>query len=103
MEYKDVIPPSSALEETVQTISTALKDGEKVLISYMGDEPVGMVRFQLNDHGVYFYRLSVMPEMQGRGIAKELVKFLEVYAKQNEKTKAIMQGSNDFTKKYKFI
>ena len=85
MEYKDDIPPSSALEETVQTISTALEDGEKALISYIGDEPVGMVRFRLNDNGVYFYRLSVIPEKQGQGIAKELVKSLDDYAKQNEK------------------
>ena len=73
MGYKDEIPPSSALEETVQTISTALEDGEKAFISYIGNEPVGMVRFRLKDNGVYFYRLSVIPEKQGQGIAREIL------------------------------
>ncbi|MCZ2258450.1 GNAT family N-acetyltransferase [Sporosarcina sp. G11-34] len=89
MEYKDEVPPSSALEETVQTISTALEDGEQALISYIGDEPVGMVRFRLTDNGVYFYRLSVIPEKQGQGIAKGILKSLDDYAKQNEKTKML--------------
>lgn len=56
MEYKDEIPPSSALDETVQSISNALEDGEQSLICFDGDEPVGMVRFQLKDEGLYFYR-----------------------------------------------
>ena len=86
MEYKDEVPPSSALEETVETISTALEDGEKAFIGYIGDEPVAMVRFRLNDNGVYFYRLSVIPEKQGQGIAKEIIKSLDDYAKQNGKS-----------------
>ena len=85
IEYKNEIPPSSALEETVQTISTALEDGEKALICYIGDQPIGMVRFRLKGNCVYFYRLSIIPEKQGQGIAKELVNALDDYAKQNEK------------------
>ena len=85
MEYKDEIPPSSALEETVQTISTALENGEQAFISYIDDEPAGMVRFRVEDKGVYFHRLSVIPEKQGQGIAKEILKSLDDYAKQNEK------------------
>ena len=44
-----------------------------------------MVRFRLKDNCVYFYRLSIIPEKQGQGIAKELVNALDDYAKQNEK------------------
>ncbi|WP_153733346.1 GNAT family N-acetyltransferase [Sporosarcina obsidiansis] len=84
LEYKNEIPPSSALEETVPTITAALEKGEKALIGYMQDEPVAMVRFQLEDHRLYFFRLSVIPERQGQGIAKELLRFLETYAKQNK-------------------
>ncbi|WP_257350700.1 GNAT family N-acetyltransferase [Pseudalkalibacillus decolorationis] len=84
MEYKDEVPPSSALEETVQSISTALKDGEQGLIGYIDDEPVGMIRFQLKENGVYFYRLSVIPEKQGQGIAKKILKSLEDYANKKE-------------------
>lgn len=85
MEYKDARPPSSALEETVKSISTALIDGEQSLISYIDDEAVGMVRFRLKENGVYFYRLSVIPEKQGVGIAKKILSSLEDYAKQNGK------------------
>jgi len=80
MEYKDEIPPSSALEETVQSVSNALEKGEKALIAFEENNPVGMVRFQLKDKSLYFCRLSVIPEKQGKGIAKKILKSLEDYA-----------------------
>ncbi len=80
MEYKDENPPSSALEETVQLISNALENGEEALIGFDKSEPVGMVRFRVKDEGLYFYRLSVIPEKQGQGIAKKILKSLEDYA-----------------------
>jgi ribosomal protein S18 acetylase RimI-like enzyme len=82
-EYKDELPPSSALEETIGSISAALNDDERALISYVDGDAVGMVRFRLNENGVYFYRLSVIPEKQGRGMAKKIIKSLEDYAIQN--------------------
>lgn len=81
MEFKHATPPSSALEETVQSVSDALEQGEKALIAYEEDDPVAMVRFQLKDHRLYFYRLSVLPEKQGKGIAKKMLKSLEDYAR----------------------
>jgi len=84
MEYKDEVPPSSALEETVQSVLIALKDGEQGLISYVDNEPVGMVRFQLNEDGLYFYRLSVIPEKQCLGIAKKILMSLEDFAIKKE-------------------
>ncbi|PRA78444.1 N-acetyltransferase [Peribacillus simplex] len=86
MEYKDEVPPSSALEETVQSGLIALKDGEQGLISYVDNEPVGMVRFQLNEDGLYFYRLSVIPEKQCLGIAKKILMSLEDFAIKKEVT-----------------
>ncbi|WP_085521479.1 GNAT family N-acetyltransferase [Tuberibacillus sp. Marseille-P3662] len=83
VEYNDAEPPSSALEETVESIATALKDDEQSLISYVDGEAVGMVRFRLKENAVYFYRLSVIPEKQGQGIAKKILRSLEDYAKQN--------------------
>ncbi len=78
--YKDDIPPSSALEETVQSITLALEDGEQALICTMNEEPVGVVRFRQAKNDVYFYRLSVLPEKQGQGLAKNLLQSLESYA-----------------------
>ncbi|WP_416150850.1 GNAT family N-acetyltransferase [Salipaludibacillus sp. HK11] len=79
-EYKNKVPPTSALNETVESITEALIDGEHALISYMDDEPVGMVRFRVTNEGVYFFRLSITPEKQGQGIAKQLLKSLENHA-----------------------
>ncbi|WP_342744306.1 GNAT family N-acetyltransferase [Bacillus alkalicellulosilyticus] len=81
MEYKNETPPSSALEETVQSVLEAMEKGEKALIAIEENSPVGMVRYQLKAEGLYFYRLSVIPEKQGWGIAKKLLKSLEEYAK----------------------
>ncbi|AXF57123.1 GNAT family N-acetyltransferase [Salicibibacter kimchii] len=84
MEYKNEHPPSSALDETVQSVSHALGKREKALIAFEENQPVGMVRFQLKNEGINFYRLSVIPEKQGQGIAKELLKSLEDYANKAE-------------------
>lgn len=101
MEYKDEVPPSSALEETVESISTALKDNEKGLIAYVDEKPVGMVRFQLKENELYFFRLSVIPEKQGKGIAKKILKFLEDYAKNKEIHKLLCKVRMTVTKNIK--
>ncbi|MCP3033141.1 GNAT family N-acetyltransferase [Halobacillus sp. A1] len=80
MEYKNQVPPSSALEETVQSVSNALVKEEEGVIAYEENVPVGMVRFLINNQSIYFYRLSVIPNKQGKGIAKNLLKFIEDYA-----------------------
>ncbi|MEK3936923.1 GNAT family N-acetyltransferase [Sporosarcina sp. FSL W7-1349] len=82
MVYKNETPPSSALEETVQSIADAMRTGENALIAYEENEPVGMVRFQLTEEGLYFFRLSVLPDKQGKGIAKMMLKTLEDRAKE---------------------
>lgn len=84
MEYKDEVPPSSALKETIKSIFTALKESEQGVICYIDEKPVGMVRFKLTEEGLYFYRLSVIPEKQGQGIAKKIIKSLEDYAKEKQ-------------------
>lgn len=76
-EYQDKIPPSSALDETVQSVSESIQNGENVFIAYDEKEPVGMVRFKQEKNALYFYRLSVVPEKQGKGVAKKLLKSLE--------------------------
>ncbi|MDD9146989.1 MULTISPECIES: GNAT family N-acetyltransferase [unclassified Sporolactobacillus] len=90
IEYKQTAAPSSALEESVSSVSDALKDGEQALIAFDDrDEAAGMVRFRLKETAVYFFRLSVVPEKRGCGIAKRLLKALEDYAGQNNKYELI--------------
>ena len=82
LRYKNDPFPSSALEETVQSIQDAMEKGEKAFIYYVDLTPVGIVRFRMEEKSLYFYRLSVIPEMQGKGIAKQLLSKLENVAQQ---------------------
>lgn len=77
--------PSSALQETVTSIEADMDAGQKALLYKENDEYVGMVRYELNEDELYFRRLSVIPAMQGRGIAKRIVKELEKIARQKGK------------------
>lgn len=79
-EYEQATPPSSALSETVAMIEQALNSGEQAFIAYLHAQPVAMVRFTLNDTGIYFFRLSVIPEKQGHGLAKALISEIENFA-----------------------
>ncbi|MGI8387478.1 GNAT family N-acetyltransferase [Robertmurraya sp. P23] len=76
-EYRNALPPSSALDETEESILIDMSSGGKSLICYLNDQPVGMVRYQVKENSLYFYRLSVIPEMRGTGIAKKLISSLE--------------------------
>ncbi|MDW8570973.1 GNAT family N-acetyltransferase [Staphylococcus shinii] len=89
-EYKNDRIPSSALEETENGITKALsQEGEKALIAYESDEPVAMARFKIDNYQMNFYRLSVDPICQGKGVGKNLLKSLETYAKSNDVSEII--------------
>lgn len=77
--------PSSALDETIDTIAISMQEGELGLIGYEDGKPVGMVRYRIEKDYLYFYRLSVIPEKQGRGIAKQLLSSLEEIAAHHDK------------------
>ncbi|MGN4123815.1 GNAT family N-acetyltransferase [Lysinibacillus sphaericus] len=85
-EYEFATPPSSALSEAVVSIETALKDEEKAFIVYINKQAVAMVRFTVNDAGIYFFRLAVIPQNQGQGLAKTLIVELEKYARTHRKS-----------------
>ena len=79
-EYEKATPPSSALSETVDFIEQAMQQSEQAFIGYINKQPVAIARFTLSSKGIYFYRLSVIPERQGQGLAKVLICQLEQYA-----------------------
>ncbi|WP_153721280.1 GNAT family N-acetyltransferase [Sporosarcina cascadiensis] len=85
LKYQNENPPSSALDETVQTLSEGLQNGEQAIICYVEDQPAGMVRFRMEENSMYFFRLSVIPERHGQGIAKKILNYLEDLAKQQNK------------------
>ncbi len=77
-EYRTAIPPSSALEETEESILKGLQEQtEFAAILYEDDTATAMVRFQYIDDAIYFYRLSVIPNRRRRGYARQLVKWIE--------------------------
>ncbi|MGE8002869.1 GNAT family N-acetyltransferase [Lysinibacillus sp. NPDC093216] len=81
-EYEHATPPSSALNETIESIEQAMmKKGEHAFIGYIDEQPVAMVRFTLSAQGIYFFRLSVIPEKQGQGLATVLIAELEQFAR----------------------
>ncbi|WP_338326007.1 GNAT family N-acetyltransferase [Sporolactobacillus shoreae] len=67
----------------------AMEEREQAIIAFHETLPVGMVRFILRSDAVYFYRLSVIPEKQGHGIAKIILNNLEEFARENGKNKAV--------------
>ncbi|GAK14192.1 GNAT family N-acetyltransferase [Geomicrobium sp. JCM 19039] len=78
-EYRNATPPSSALKETPDTIAEGFDAGEQAIIAFKSGQAVGVIRFrELEDH-IYFYRLSVPPSHQGKGVAKQLIHALETY------------------------
>ena len=81
-EYRTEEAPSSALYETADMITEQLHNGELALIGYVDGQEAAMVRFKVEDGFIYFHRLSVLPSFQGMGLAKELLTFLEQYAKE---------------------
>ncbi len=87
-EYRFLEVPSSALNESLDTLLNALKNGsEKALLCFVDGEPLGSLRFTIKDDSLYFSRLSVTPHARGKGIAKAILLWLEKYANENGKMK----------------
>lgn len=87
-EYRFLDVPSSALNETVDTLRTALEnDLEQALLCSVEGVPLGSLRFTLTENSLYFSRVSVTPNARGKGIAKAMLAWLEKYAKDHNKIK----------------
>lgn len=79
-EYRRAVPPSSALDETGESVRDALASGEEqAVLLYEDDVAVAMARFKIEGETIYFFRLSVIPTKRRRGYAKRLVKWIEHY------------------------
>lgn len=77
-EYRTATPPSSALDETEESVQEALSSGaESAAILYEDDTATAMVRFKYDGEAIYFFRLSVVPNRRRRGYARQLVKWIE--------------------------
>ena len=84
-EYRFLEVPSSALNESLETLQNAVKSGsEKALLCFVDEEPLGSSKFTRKGDSLYFSRLSVAPKARGKGIAKAILEWLEKYANDNE-------------------
>lgn len=87
-EYRLLEVPSSALNESLDILLNAVKNGsEKALLCFVNGVPVESSRFTMKDESLYFSRLSVTPHARGKGIAKAILLWLEKYAVENGKIK----------------
>lgn len=73
--YGEDLPP---LKETPASLAAELAEGKQLLVAEHDGEVVGSMRFKiLEDGSVYWCRLSVNPDLQGRGIGQRLAAAVE--------------------------
>ncbi|WP_141430612.1 N-acetyltransferase [Bacillus sp. 03113] len=87
-EYRFIDVPSSALNESLETLQLSFKNGsENALLCLVKGLPIGSSRFTLKDDSLYFSRVSVSPNARGKGVAKAMLLWLEKYANDHCKNK----------------
>lgn len=102
-EYANVKVPSSALLEQEEDIKSAfLNKKEGAIIAYDASKPVGMLRFKINNQSLSFHRVSVDPKVQGRGIGKQLLHFLEHHSRNIGITELVCKVRMNVAKNTKF-
>jgi ribosomal protein S18 acetylase RimI-like enzyme len=79
-EYAGVlVVPSSAHAETVVDVRAAMVEGGAVL-AFCEGKPVGSARFRIESQEMYVGRVAVLPTHRRRGVASEMMRFLENHA-----------------------
>jgi GNAT superfamily N-acetyltransferase len=76
-EHRKVLrPPSGSHAETVAEVETAIASGGAVL-AWEDGMAVGTARFERGRGHLYVRRVAVLPAHRGRGIASEIMHYLE--------------------------
>ena len=88
LEYaRDVPPPSALFETEVEVIKELAQGSHHALLAERDGKPLGCVRYELNRHGLHFFRLAVLPSARRQGVAKALLARLEEVAIAQGKTR----------------
>jgi predicted N-acetyltransferase YhbS len=79
-QYKDnLLPPSGAHKETIQTIEEKLVEGGAYLAE-IENNVVGCALWKSNDDYLYVGRLAVLPKYRKQGIGNKLMNIMEIKA-----------------------
>ncbi|RIX53690.1 GNAT family N-acetyltransferase [Paenibacillus nanensis] len=79
-EYAGLLhPPSGALSETLESISSKVERGGAVIV-WEDTEPVGTALYNFVDDYMYIGRVAVLPKHRGKGIGKVIMAHLEQLA-----------------------
>ena len=76
-EYIHIPASTSALDETIESITEKLKNGEEALVVYDHEKAIASVRYIIENDALFFERLSVIPEYRGQRVARLLLNALE--------------------------
>ncbi|UFT99221.1 GNAT family N-acetyltransferase [Radiobacillus kanasensis] len=80
-EYQNLPVPSSAIYESLDSWKDSFNvEIEKYIVCFSEGKAVGSARFVLKKNQLYFFRVSVLPEARGKGIAKAMLNWLETFA-----------------------
>ena len=72
-QFHEVLdPPSSAFRESDDDVAAAIGRGGAA-VAWLGETPVGSVRFEPEESWLYIGRLAVIPEARRRGVAQALM------------------------------
>ena len=70
----------------------SLEKIKKVVVAYKEGIPIGCGAFRkVDDSSVEIKRMYVKPNERGSGVAKEILNFLEIWAKENKFQKCILE------------
>lgn len=72
-EYRHDTSPSSALDESTDSIKLELHNGMRAFVWQHQQQTVAMVKTQWQHDALYFARLAVLPSTRGQGHAKHLL------------------------------
>lgn len=82
--------------ESLDALATQLAwDSDLVMVAEQDGEVVGVVVGTIDGTRAYFYRLAVLPTMQGTGIGRKLVEAIEKRFKQRGVSRVLIMVNQD--------